>query len=101
MSGPFYIAFALDFAQIDDLTEQLQTRIDQHSQALLEAEKYQREAQDKDLSIKELKTIIQQLEQDLLDKSTELESTKEVKFLLPRLIWSLQIGKYLWWFYFH
>jgi UDP-N-acetylglucosamine:LPS N-acetylglucosamine transferase len=56
----------------------LQARIDLHNQALLESEKFEREIRDKDLSLKELKTIIQQLEQDLQDKIQELEQNKQV-----------------------
>lgn len=60
------------------MTEQLQSRIDLHNQALLDSEKYQREVRDKDLSLTELKTIIQQLEQDLQERTLELEHSKQV-----------------------
>ncbi|KAH3717233.1 hypothetical protein DPMN_060014, partial [Dreissena polymorpha] len=63
--------------EIDELSEQLQSRIDLHNQALLESERHQRIAADKDLSIKELKTLIEQLEADLQEKVKELEIVNE------------------------
>ena len=67
---------------MDELSEQLQNRIDLHNQALLAADKYQSEVRDKDLSITELKKIIQQLETEIQDKIQEAEASEQVKYLL-------------------
>lgn len=47
-------------------------------EAELAADKYQSEVRDKDLSITELKAIIQQLEAEIQDKTEEAETNKQV-----------------------
>ncbi|KAL4221886.1 A-kinase anchor protein 9 [Mactra antiquata] len=72
--------------EIDDLNEQLQIRIDLHNQSLLDSERYQHECRDKDASIKELKTIISQLEQDIQEKNEKLDlNTQKIKKLEEEL----------------
>ena len=66
--------------KVDDLQEQLQNRIDLLKEAQLTADKYQTEVRDKDLSITELKAIIQQLETEIQEKTQESETNKQVLY---------------------
>ena len=86
--------YVLCFYKVDDLTEQLQSRIELHNQAVLAADKFQSEIRDKDLSITELKAIIQQLEAEIQDKIQEAEADKQV-YLRKKTQYSVKLLVYL------
>ncbi|WAQ94540.1 PCNT-like protein [Mya arenaria] len=62
---------------VDELTEQLQARIDLHETAIQESDRLQKSLKERDLSVRELKTLNEQFDLDLQEKSLEVERLKE------------------------
>ncbi|KAK3603155.1 hypothetical protein CHS0354_042986 [Potamilus streckersoni] len=63
--------------ELDDLSEQLQSKIDSHNQMVVMLDKLQYEMKEKDVMITELKTVVHQVEEELEQKSNEIRNLRQ------------------------
>ncbi|KAL3832339.1 hypothetical protein ACJMK2_023991, partial [Sinanodonta woodiana] len=63
--------------ELDELSEQLQSKIDSNNQMLVTLDKLQYEMKEKDVMITELKTVVHQVEEELEQKSVEIKNLRQ------------------------
>ncbi|XP_036362251.1 A-kinase anchor protein 9 [Octopus sinensis] len=75
---------------VEELSDQLESRISTQSQMLMKKEQLERDIQDKDLNALELKQLVEQLEQELDEKVTKEKQQEQRILQLEQQITKLQ-----------
>jgi hypothetical protein len=65
---------------VDNLTEELQDRIDSHSEIVMQTERLQRDLSDKQMTTEELTAVVRQQEQEL-DERVKAEQAYKLVIL--------------------
>jgi len=63
---------------VDELTEQLQSRMEQQEEAQREADRLQQALKERDRDLRDLKATNEQLDLDLQEKAQQVETLKQV-----------------------
>lgn len=69
-----------NYPQVDDLTEELEDRMNSHSEIVLQTEKLQRDLREKKLTTEELNILVRQLELEIEDKNIKENQLKQVRY---------------------
>ncbi|XP_061193837.1 golgin subfamily B member 1-like [Saccostrea echinata] len=72
--------------EVENLTEELQDRIDSHSEIVMQTERLQRDLSDKQMTTEELTAVVRQLEQELEERAKTEQEYKQKISQLQRLL---------------